>query len=1421
MSVTMRSIWGVSFLLVVGCGSDAEPTPLSTDLLPVTGTLPELEPPLTGEETQRLRTGFDWNSVDPLPETDPDGRPALFYRLVYVEDSKQEQILDLLDVPSNVLPLFPEERARWAGMSGVFTTFGDGEGHFRFAVMPGAVFNALRQEALDGNTVFPAVVERPVPVAEATYPNSALRYEYLVDQGFRYSGRQDASNLSTSDGVGAAREAFLLEFILLLASSHDARDGVDDAIASVDREVRGEVELTAAFRVHHTDADFGGPAAEWERAVRPGVPFRLSGVPMVAQSAMGTIRAPTNADGEARMNIAKGQSYTLCARGQNRAASVSHSDRPVHLCTFEASGDFMTGGALEFVAPEEAVVHTLRVSDYHFNLIAGMSEARAYVREQFGYTPSRSAGILIGPAADAFGAFNGDRAFALCGGYNTFAVHSIAAVLGFFDSLIEPFGITSFRIAGHDIAFPSAGSEVATHSRLVPAHEYGHFLMCDLISARGYEKITEFLFDVVWTTLTTTQAPGVSNLTMLEGFADWFASRVAGGLNYFALASGTPDTNGRDSATGAAYYCDPAAPVCLEDNVGGMGQQATLAGFDQVVAQVTTLMHDAFDGEVSGGRSVGIGAYYSWDGTVFQRTGTDRHQRDEDVALAATDLLAVFDNWASRHNTVTVDNMFNAIATTALQRGFSPTQVCELFGIHEPTNDCTQLVDTSALDTRVAVPVRPVILSAVPLSEDSLEVRWEDLNPFISTATDWTVMGDDGMNRSFTAPYVRTGGAQVVEGLTPDTLYEVGVANVNGTATSPHARTTAVTLAEPVSIPRLVAGPGEMQVSWDAVLASSYLVEIEGDGPRRIAATVSGTSAVVSGLTEGIDYTFRVISANQLGEQSAPSAPATGQVMMPEVVFVSARVGNDTSGTGSEMRPYRSFDAAMAAAERLGVTVLRLEEGSYSSSTAHTLTGNWSIEGGFRIAGSAFVRQAAGVRSSLFLAGGTGADGCTSAGFFHFRLGRAAIVVSSAGALQTRGMVLENNIASRSACTTAIHLEGGDYVAEDTIIRGDFAFGTADCAVALQGRAVSGDRPNVTLRNSQLVGQTNNTTAAGVLAAGLCLESPAAVRIEDTLIAATGGSYPSTGSPASLVGAVIGGSQNTVITRSLLASRSTPRQGPGATALSRGYIAGLEVSSGAVLRIDNSVLFTHGGGTTNRAADVGSTSGSLRSFFAYQNVFNAGGDWRQQVTPPSEIQGAGLNLRGDLSNAEIGLVNNTFTYAAGVRSVMSTSVFAGIDRQQTTSDPRRLRVLGNVFSLPLLSSNLAGYVLCGDGEFERISTETGLNRATSHRCESSTDSGTWVTTANRTLASLARDDLNCTAACPAGQYCQSTACIGRNAGRMLSFEPSGYPQPVDLPFVFGMTGVALSGLPHTSEILRDRSGRARTDGVNGVGAFLR
>jgi len=155
---------------------------------PVGGTVAEvsvpgagggvLEEPVSATETANLRDAFSWTTTQEVSETDEQGRPALWYAMVYVQGSAERDSLTQLPMGHSYLPLFASELARWHGLRGFFLHEGDGRGVFAFTVLPGRIYNLLREQALAGTPVFTVVHLRDVP-AEARTAVGSISYAAL------------------------------------------------------------------------------------------------------------------------------------------------------------------------------------------------------------------------------------------------------------------------------------------------------------------------------------------------------------------------------------------------------------------------------------------------------------------------------------------------------------------------------------------------------------------------------------------------------------------------------------------------------------------------------------------------------------------------------------------------------------------------------------------------------------------------------------------------------------------------------------------------------------------------------------------------------------------------------------------------------------------------------------------------------------------------------------------------------------------------------------------------------------------------------------------------------------------------------------------------------------------------------------------
>jgi hypothetical protein len=123
--------------------------------------------PLSIEDSAAQRDAFRWSDVLPVPETFADGSPRLYYGLFFIDGPGTALAMDALRIHYDNIPLFDTEFNSLKGQGLQSLSYpNDGQGQFVYGLVPGAVYNALRQAAMDTTTpteIFRAAPLRPMP----------------------------------------------------------------------------------------------------------------------------------------------------------------------------------------------------------------------------------------------------------------------------------------------------------------------------------------------------------------------------------------------------------------------------------------------------------------------------------------------------------------------------------------------------------------------------------------------------------------------------------------------------------------------------------------------------------------------------------------------------------------------------------------------------------------------------------------------------------------------------------------------------------------------------------------------------------------------------------------------------------------------------------------------------------------------------------------------------------------------------------------------------------------------------------------------------------------------------------------------------------------------------------------------------------
>lgn len=646
-----------------------------------------LDDPLSPEETKALRAGFDWTTTQPVAELTAAGHPTVWYALVYVSSDKDREALAKLGLFHRPLPLFAYELERWRGRQGFFRHQGDGTGAFTYALVPGAVYNAARQYALQGHPVFKAIVLQETP-SFARDATGALTYATIASAWPQATGT--AAVVRAPKWAGGVRQvpaAFTdgdaLEALAAVARATDYL--VKQGVGEIAKWDQGSVSMQIITDLRNTDPGFGGDLSAATIYSDPSTPMVrpwssdgarviLSHVPIMLMSEYSVLSIPmmfsgsTDARGVASIDAAIGSSVSICAEIENDAVEVRDTLLPLEWCSFVGTSAFA-----------EMPPYRLMIQSGYFNILAQGAEARSFLQGSVGQAP-RKAKVITGELVDWFTKVNGgSEAFVPCFTYGQGTFINVLfmdgtvlamAALSWCPPLSLAVGITlelyRATLAQNDIFLLGAPNSDAAVSRGVFSHEYGHLALCSMIDAAGSEAYE----GAVAARLFKGSDPGNEAGYLNEAWADFLASQFVGGVNYFALPG--------QVQIGSMAYSAGFGPD-MDTNV------TDTSVFGKQVGRLATMISDAFDREPPYTSGFHSGTPWGRVGTSFPFWSSPWNRTtlaDEAIGFSAgmvSDLIGK----SVAGGSLSEGGLVNAMDQLAAS-SWDECQRCELYAAHQP-----------------------------------------------------------------------------------------------------------------------------------------------------------------------------------------------------------------------------------------------------------------------------------------------------------------------------------------------------------------------------------------------------------------------------------------------------------------------------------------------------------------------------------------------------------------------------------------------------------------------------------------------------------------------------------------------------------------------------------------------------------------
>lgn len=227
--------------------------------------------------------------------------------------------------------------------------------------------------------------------------------------------------------------------------------------------------------------------------------------------------------------------------------------------------------------------------------------------------------------------------------------------------------------AGGDILLPGAsGDHSNLTSRGVMTHEFGHFVLCNLLEQTSPATFGLAYDDAAVQGIVSGQSVSAIGATLNESFADLIASQVAGGTNYARPAS--------SKFSGSLNVCYASDTNCVEANFTNNDVKGS---FNSGVLRDVSLFTDAFDGVPLSPFVTDVptnGNEWQAGLTLAPMPGQDG--RDEVVNLSGPGYSRWIRHAMSGFSLIREDNFFRGLSDAMVDDGFNWCARCQVFRLH-------------------------------------------------------------------------------------------------------------------------------------------------------------------------------------------------------------------------------------------------------------------------------------------------------------------------------------------------------------------------------------------------------------------------------------------------------------------------------------------------------------------------------------------------------------------------------------------------------------------------------------------------------------------------------------------------------------------------------------------------------------------